>query len=325
MRIRGLPERVTYSPNVQIPLSSACSDACQYCIFRSTAPGRRTMTPSEVMRRLDLGGRSNCLEALFLHGQDSGSARDVREDLVRWGYTTMTDYLEWGCRESLRRGILPHSNVGIVEDETLARLAAVNASMGLMLESSVELPVHRWSPSKAPRRRIQFIEAAGKLRIPFTTGLLIGIGESSEDRIHGLQIIADLAHTYQNIQEVIIQPVVASSRFPVVPPPRSTMIETVVQAKRILPSEVAIQIPVNLVESELLIELLAEGATDLGGISPITKDAVNPLSPWPALSALSRYLEDYGVALQSRLPLYPGFISQEWCSEEVLEVAEMHL
>ncbi len=324
-RVRGLPEHVTYSPNVQIPLSTACSDACSYCVFRSTNPGSRSMTPSEVLRRLDLGRRHGCSEALFIHGQDPDSAQDVRDDLSRWGFVTMADFLEWGCRASLQYGVLPHSNVGIVEKRTLSRLGGVNASMGLMLECSAKLPAHRRSPSKAPMHRIRFIEAAGELRIPFTTGLLVGIGESSDDRIRGLRVIADLHSLYHHIQEVIIQPLILPSQFAVAPPLKSVMIKTVAQASRILPREVAIQIPANLVEPAFLIELLAEGATDLGGMSSITKDEVNPSSQWPNPATLSRYLEDHGVLLKSRLPLYPGFISREWCSEEVLEAIEICL
>jgi len=283
------------------------------------------MAPSEVSRRLHLGQQRGCSEALFLHGQDPGHAPDVREDLARYGCDTMVDYVEWGCGEALRQGVLPHSNVGIVDDEALERLGAVNASMGLMLESSVELAVHRSSPSKDPSRRIRFIEAAGRLRIPFTTGLLIGIGEMAEARRDALRIIADLADTYHHIQEVIVQPVVPSARFPIMPPGAHVMKEVVAQARRILPADVTVQIPANLVDPDALVELLAEGATDLGGISPVTGDDVNPHCSWPTVAALSQHLENCGTALQPRLPLYPGFMSQRWCSGEVWEVARMHL
>ena len=282
------------------------------------------MSPKEVIRRLSLGQGSEYCEALFVHGQNPEAATDVLKDLAQWGFATLTDYLMWACRGALRLGLLPHANVGIVEIEKLRKLSAVNASMGLMLEASVDLPVHRKSPSKAPMERIRFIEAAGKLRIPFTTGLLVGIGESSEDRVDGLRAIADLAETYQHIQEVIIQPVVPSSRYPVAPPTRADLIEAVTQARKILPEEVAIQIPPNLISSTLLIELLANGATDLGGISPWTSDDVNPVSPWPALADLSRILMDHHVELQARLPLYPRFLSSRWCSDDVWAVVELY-
>jgi len=233
----------------------------------------------------------------------------------------MRTYLEWACREALEMGILPHSNVGIVDTETLRSLQSVNASMGLMLESTSPLAAHRRSPSKTPERRLQFIAEAGRLRIPFTTGLLIGIGETLDDRVQGLRAISELAFLYRHIQEVILQPIVPSSRFPVSPPTKETMIDVISVARRLLPRDVAIQVPANLVEPDILVELLAAGASDLGGVSPITCDAVNPTAPWPEISSLGDYLAIHGIGLQPRLPIYPPYVSRAWCSDGVLAVA----
>ena len=203
---------------------------------------------------------------------------------------------------------MPHTNAGLLCEDEMLRLAPYNASMGLMLETTADVPAHALSPEKRPARRISHISQAGKLKIPFTTGILIGIGESRADRVTSLKAISKLHGDYGHIQEVIIQPLDPKPGTPMStfkPPMASEVEDTVRLAKKILPEGVAIQVPPNLIDPRSLVEA---GADDLGGISPVTSDWINPERPWPKLEEL--HLEGY--SLRERLPVYPRYVLQGW-------------
>lgn len=246
----------------------------------------------------------------------------VKKRLDEWGYSGTVDYLEDLCSSVLDIDLLPHVNSGILERQELDKLRRVSASMGLMLESTAKLPVHDESPGKDPDLRLKTIAEAGELKIPFTTGLLVGIGESREDRMNSLLKIRDLNQRYGHIQEVIIQPFVPKSGTPmsdVSPPPLSKVISTVMEARRLMP-EVNIQVPPNLIKNEDIVNLIRAGANDLGGISNVTSDFINPDNPWPSISELRGILEPSGVKLRERLPIYPEFaLNGKFMSQETRE------
>jgi FO synthase subunit 1 len=230
----------------------------------------------------------------------SGLAGISRSDFI--------DYLIELCEMSLAAGLLPHTNAGLLSEDEMKRIAPYNASMGLMLETTADVSAHAQSPDKNPVRRISHIAQAGKLKIPFTTGILIGIGESRADRLTSLKAISKLHKDYGHIQEVIVQPLNPKPGTPMStsqPPMASEVEDTVRLAKKILPGGVAIQVPPNLIEPRLLVEA---GADDLGGISPVTPDWINPERPWPELEGL--HLKGY--CLRERLPVYPRYILRGW-------------
>ena len=219
------------------------------------------------------------------------------------------------CRRSIACGVLPHTNAGILTYEEMERLRAVNASMGLMLETTAHVPAHAGSKGKEPAVRLGMIEDAGKLRIPFTTGLLLGIGETMADREESLLAIRDLHRRYGHIQEIIIQnfcpkPGTPMAHFPV--PGTEEICSTIRLARSILPKEIAIQIPPNLIDASRLIEC---GVDDLGGVSPLTIDYVNPEHPWPALEELKKIVGD--AHLRERLCIYPQYIKRGWYHKDL--------
>jgi FO synthase subunit 1 len=214
------------------------------------------------------------------------------------------------CRKSIGYGVLPHTNAGILTYEEMERLRAVNASMGLMLETTAKIPAHATSIGKDPGVRLAMIEDAGKLRIPFTTGLLLGIGETMKDREESLLAIRDLNRRYNHIQEIIIQNFCPKPGTPlegVQGPSTDEICATIRMAREILPRGIAIQIPPNLIDASALIPC---GVDDLGGVSPVTIDYVNPEHPWPALQDLRRIAS--GMELRERLCIYPQFIERGW-------------
>ena len=313
---------VTYSLNVFVPLTNFCRNRCAYCGFRREGTEGTLLSPKEVFSLVLRGKKAGCSEVLFTLGERPEVHPAARERLEGLGYRTISEYLEELCRQVLRLGLLPHTNAGILEREELERLRRYNASMGLMLECASRLEAHRESPGKDPEVRLEFIERAGELRIPFTTGILVGIGESREDRERSLEEIRRLHERYGHIQEVIVQPFSPKPGTPMQgspPPEAGEVLETVRMAARILPPEVGIQIPPNLVEDVL--PFLREGANDLGGISEVTPDFVNPERPWPDLRSLRSRLEASGFRLRERLPLYPRYARDpSFMSEEVRRV-----
>lgn len=315
---RFKPQVITYSRKVFLPLTNLCRDYCGYCIFRRDPgqPGAHTMTPEEVLEMARAGENMGCTEALFSLGDKPELAfREMRETLRRLGYNSTLHYLEAMCELVLRETtLLPHPNPGLLSAEWIARLAAVSPSMGLMLETTntgLMAPgaAHDNAPDKIPNKRLRTIEEAGKQGVPFTTGLLIGIGETPEDRVDSLLAIRDLHQRYGHIQEVIIQnfrvkPDIPMQNWP--EPTQADMLRTIAVARLLMP-EVNLQAPPNL-SAPNYEDLLDAGINDWGGVSPLTPDFINPERPWPHLDELRRRTESKGFVLRQRLPVYPEFL-----------------
>jgi len=279
------------------------------------------MMPEEVMSFLKRASKAT--EALLTFGEMPEVNEKVRSKLNRIGYNNFIDYVYDICILSIKVGLLPHTNAGVLSYSQLKRLKDVNASMGLMLEQVVELECHSESPGKRPEVRIRHIKNAGKLKIPFTTGILIGIGESKYDREYSLEVISELSKNYGHIQEVIVQnfsPKKGTKMENFEPPTEKELIEVVKIARRIIPKDVAIQVPPNLVSD--LYTLIKAGANDLGGISEITPDYINPEHPWPKLSEIEKKLRD--VKLKERLPIYPKYIIEGWYSDLIAPLIEAY-
>lgn len=308
----ALPARVTFSRNVFIPVTNICRNACAYCGFRRDIghTEARLMGPDEVESLLQQARDAECTEALFAFGERPYEVPGFLERLEALGYRDFLDYLYDLCERAISFGLLPHSNPGILTFDEIKRLKPVNASMGLMLETTASVSAHQGCIGKVPELRAWCIEDAGKLHVPFTTGLLIGIGEGWGDRIRSLELLADLQRRYRHLQEVIIQPFAAKSgtRMAGVPSPSSeVLVRTVALARHLLPDDVAIQVPPNLTD---IAPLLRAGATDLGGISTVTVDYINPERAWPDVA-------DLGVALTERLAIYPAYVRAGWYSAKV--------
>ncbi len=313
------PGVITYSRKVFLPLTNLCRDYCGYCTFRRdpSDPGAHTMTPDEVLSVARAGEKLGCTEALFSLGDKPELLfPEMRETLKHLGYKSTLHYLEAMCELVLREtSLLPHPNPGLLSAEWIARLATVAPSMGLMLETTNTAllapgAAHDNAPDKVPVKRLRTIEDAGKQNVPFTTGLLIGIGESIEDRIDTLLAIRDLHERYGHIQEVIVQnfrvkPAIPMANCP--EPTRGEMLRTVAVA-RLLLQNMNIQAPPNL-SAPYYEDLADAGINDWGGISPLTPDFINPEKPWPHLEHLQLRTEAKGFALRQRLPVYPEFIS----------------
>jgi len=315
---RFKPDEITYSRKVFIPLTNLCRDYCGYCTFRRDPgqTGAHTMSPEEVLGVVRAGEKLGCSEALFSLGDKPELAfPEMRATLQRLGYKSTLHYLEAMCELVLRETtLLPHPNPGLLSAEWIARLAAVSPSMGLMLETtSTSLlaagAAHNNAPDKVPAKRLHTIAEAGKQNVPFTTGLLIGIGETLEDRVDTLLAIREMHRRYGHIQEVIIQnfrvkPDIPMRNWP--EPTRDEMLRTIAVARLLMP-EVNLQAPPNL-SAPYYEDLLDAGINDWGGISPLTPDFINPEKPWPHLEQLQSRTEAKGYSLRQRLPVYPEFL-----------------
>jgi FO synthase subunit 1 len=301
---------LTYSKNIFLPVTDLCRNCCGYCSFRKELKDAHLISRTQATRLLEQGALHGCSEVLFTMGEAPWSVSGFESLLAKAGIADLLDYLIELCENALEFGLLPHSNAGLLEQEDLKRLQPYNASMGLMLETTAHLAAHAKSPGKRPDLRLQYIASAGRLRIPFTTGILVGIGESMQDREEAIREIAHLHRAFGHIQEVIIQPLDPKPGTALHNAPRPEIIElckTVEMARKILPAEVAIQVPPNLVDPR---PLVAAGADDLGGISAVTVDGINPDCPWPDEEELHHCLSDYN--LRERLPVYPRFIALGW-------------
>jgi FO synthase len=313
VRRAAFGNRVTFSPKVFIPLTMLCRDRCGYCTF-AKAPARLPapyLSVEDVLGIARAGNEAGCHEALFTLGE---SPEDRYPTARRWltehGYASTVDYLVDACRTVVEEtGLLPHANAGALAADELARLRPVTASQGMMLESlNPGLAAHRNAPDKTPARRLATLEAAGTVGVPFTTGLLVGIGESRHDRLVTLAAIAESHRRHGHVQEVIVQnflpkPGTAMHQAPACPP--SELAWTVAAARLVLPPDVHVQAPPNL--SDDLALLLDAGIDDWGGVSPVTADHVNPERRWPALDALREATEQSGAVLAPRLTVYPEF------------------
>ncbi|MEM4564979.1 MAG: 7,8-didemethyl-8-hydroxy-5-deazariboflavin synthase subunit CofG [Archaeoglobaceae archaeon] len=311
---------VTYSKNVFLPLTTNCRNRCWYCGFRSEKPNLMDRNEVETL----LLKAKSAKEALFTFGEKPDEIKEFRKLLEQKGYENFLDYVVDMNKLAIRHRLLPHTNAGVLSKEELEKLKIYNASLGLMLEQAVELDCHSESPGKKPEKRIKTIREAGKLQIPFTTGILVGIGEKEYDRVYSLEVIADIHEEFGHIQEVIIQnfkPKFGTKMEKWKEPTQKEMLETVKIARRILPKDVAIQVPPNLVGD--VYPFLKAGANDLGGISEVTPDYINPEAPWPKLSDLVRSLGNEFI-LKERLPVYPKFVKLKSYGSAVRELVEVY-
>jgi FO synthase len=342
--------RVTFSRNLTLSLSRTCRCYCKYCAFATHKP--HLYEPAEVERILDTAARRNVKELLVLTGEKPEHNAEVSARLAEYGHEDFTSYVVWACERALERGLLPHTNLGVLSREDLGRLKAVTASQGLMLESVAERlmeTVHAGSPTKHPQHRLETIHAAGELRIPFTSGILVGIGENEEERIASLQALAEAHEAHGHIQEVILQNFVPHHSYYGREPAQiadaaaqeywrtgvgaapehsapswaspvtlDDMTRLIAEARRLLPG-VGIQVPPNL--SDWWPELVRAGATDLGGLSA-NGDHISPEHPFPSPHQVRKLLKEDGFALTERLCVYPEFIDSEWVAQGVLDVIE---
>ena len=310
---------ITYSRKVFLPLTNLCRDYCGYCTFRKDPgdAGAKTMTPDEVLEVATNGAKLGCKEALFSLGDKPEALfPEMRQTLQQYGHRRTLEYLVDMCRLVLdHTPLLPHANPGVMGPKDLERLREVNASMGLMLETTSRRLLgqgmaHDNAPDKDPAVRLKTLENAGKLRIPFTTGILIGIGETFAERVEALCAIRDLHERYGHIQEVIIQNFRAKPGIPMQASPEPTLLDflrTIAVARLILGGEMNIQAPPNLTPEQYQLLLMA-GINDWGGISPLTIDFINPEAPWPQIQTLERVSAEMGLRLRQRLALYPEYI-----------------
>ena len=315
--------RVTYSPKVFIPLTMLCRDKCGYCTF-AQPPARLEhpyLAPDQVVAIAAAGAEAGCHEALFTLGERPEVRYPAARDwLAEQGYASTVAYLAAMAELVLQEtGLLPHANAGALYPDELAALRVVSPSQGMMVESlNPDLEAHRGSPDKTPERRLATLEAVGELAIPFTTGILVGIGESREDRIAALEAIAASHRRWGHVQEVIVQnflpkPGTAMHLHPACPD--DEYLEAIALARLILPPEVHLQAPPNL--SDDFGPLLDSGIDDWGGVSPVTADHVNPERPWPALDRLRSVTEARGHTLAPRLTIYPEYVlePERWLDE----------
>jgi 7,8-didemethyl-8-hydroxy-5-deazariboflavin synthase CofG subunit len=322
VRARGKGTVVSFSKKVFIPLTTLCRDYCSYCTFRKDPgqPGAHFMTPDEVLALAEQGRQADCKEALFSLGdQPERIFPEARNFLRKQGFARTLDYVAAMSELVLEEtGLLPHANPGVMDRAALERLRESNASVGLMLENISPrlmrdgLP-HANAPDKVPALRLRTIEEAGKLSIAFTSGILIGIGETMEEGIDSLFAIRTLHEKYGHIQEVIIQNFRAKPEIPMAAHPDPSleeMLRTVAIARLILGPEMNVQAPPNLSYAEFP-RLLESGINDWGGISPVTKDFINPEAAWPQIARLQAETESRGLTLRERLALYPEFIGRE--------------
>jgi FO synthase len=329
LRDEGHGKLVTFSPKVFIPLTKLCRDVCHYCTFaRPPRRGERAyLTIDEVLEIARTGAAAGCREALFTLGDKPELRyRAAREELAALGCATTLEYLQRVAGAVLEEtGLLPHLNPGVLTREDVRALRPVSASMGLMVETTSERLAERGgphfgSPDKAPALRLETITAAGEERVPFTTGILIGIGETRAERLEALRAIRALADRYGHVQEVIVQNFRAKpgTRMASAPEPAlEELLWTIAVARLVLGPRAHIQAPPNLSYDDFP-RLLDAGIDDWGGVSPVTIDHVNPEAPWPELERLRAATERRGLELAARLPVYPEWLSERWLDAAVL-------
>jgi FO synthase subunit 1 len=312
---------LSFARNVFVPLTTACRYTCTYCTYYDPPGQASLLTPEEVRDIVRTGVEAGCTEALFTFGDDPDDRYEgIHGQLAELGHDSIHTYLREVCELSLEEGLLPHSNPGDQTEEQMAEVADVNASMGVMLETTAEIRAHGGPRAKSPGQRLNTIRNAGELRVPFTTGILVGVGEDWRDRAESLLAIREMHERYGHVQEVIVQPVVENERWQGGTPDVETMRRVTAMARRALPEEISVQSPPNLAPVR---ELLDCGIDDLGGVSPITDDHINPEYEWPALRELESIAEEAGVPLRERLPTYERFLPEppevgnEWIAPPV--------
>src|SRR5215204_2529582 len=340
-----MPRRVTFSRNFTLSLSRTCQCYCKYCAFATHRA--HLYAPDEVEKLLDDASRRGAKELLVLTGEKPEVNAGVKQRLHDYGHEDFVSYVAWACERALERGMLPHTNIGVASRDELARLREVTASQGLMLESvNPDLVAHQGSPTKHPARRLDTIRAAGELKIPFTSGILVGIGETLEERVDALEALAAVQGEYGHVQEVILQNFVPHPRYygaepaeiadrsqvtgdrsqDSLPLPRwasdvslDEMKVLVRESRRLMP-DVGVQIPPNL--SDWWLPLVEEGATDLGGLSA-NGDHISPEHPFPSVHRMRKRLAPRGYALTERLCVYPQYMDAGWIDQGVLDVIKL--
>ena len=326
---------VTVSRNVFIPLTNLCRNRCAYCTFAKPpdSPEARTYSLAEVAEVTRGGVATGCIEALLCPGDKPERAyRAYRAWLEERGYRSTAEYLVEACRVAFEGGLLPHTNAGVLSQEEMERLRPWNASMGLMLETTSPRlrgkgMAHQSAPDKDPSIRIRMLREAGELRIPFTTGMLLGIGENPAERIETLLTIRRLHERYGHIQEAIIQPFHPKPGTPmraVSGPCDQEFAGWVALARLVLGREIQVQAPPNLTPGVLEL-LLRSGVSDWGGVSPVTVDFVNPEAPWPALRELRERTESTGQTLVERLPVHAAYLSRPEFLDPNIRAAALRL
>ena len=327
LRDRGKGRILTYSKNVFVPLTQICRNKCGYCTFKyEPGEGALLMSPEEVLDMAKKGAELGCTELLFVTGDKPELKYPVyREALKKLGYDTTADYLIAMGEAGLKENIFPHTNLGLATSEELLAFRESNPSMGLMLENiSPRLlkkgQAHHGCPDKVPKLRMETMDLAGEHRIPWTSGILVGIGETWEERIQSLFALKELDDNYGHLQEIIIQnfspkPGIMMEKYP--PPSFVDMIKLVAISRLVFGEGMNIQIPPNL-NPETYPMFIHAGINDLGGVSPVTIDYVNPEAPWPKLEIMEDMVQDLGFVLRERLPVYPEFIKDEFIDEKVL-------
>jgi FO synthase len=349
--------RVTFSRNFTLSLSRTCQCYCKYCAFATHRP--HLYSPDEVVKLIDDAARRGAKELLVLTGERPEVNAEVAARLASYGHEDFTSYVAWACERGLERGLLPHTNIGVVLAADLARLREVTASQGLMLESvNPDLVVHQGSPTKHPSARLAMLREAGELRIPFTSGILVGVGESPEERVEALEALAKVHAEHGHLQEVILQNFVPHPRYygaepaeiadeaqrdaegaaranvrsrfgshgkPVAMPAWADPVSLddmrmlVRECRRLMP-DVGVQIPPNL--SDWWLPLVEEGATDLGGLSA-NGDHISPEHPFPSVHTMRKQLAPRGYALTERLCVYPQYMDPEWLEQGVLDAVKL--
>ena len=318
---------ISFSKNVFIPLTQLCRDQCSYCTFKiEPGEGPLLVTPEEVLKSTKKAVELGCTELLFVSGDKPEKNYDVyREKLKSMGYTSTADYMISMSEICLEENIFPHSNLGIANQSELIRFKNSNPSMGLMLESISERLMdpgmaHYRCPDKYPKARIKTISLAGELNIPWTSGILIGIGENWDERIDSILELNRINNLYGHIQEIIIQnfnpkPGIKMEGHPA--PTDLDMIKTVSLSRLIMSNSVNIQVPPNLNSKTYMLHVFS-GVNDLGGVSPITIDYVNPESPWPQIDLMKNTISEFGFHLRERLPVYPEYLSSNYIEDHIL-------
>ncbi len=323
---------LTYSRKVFIPLTNLCRDRCAYCTFAQPpqSPSAHIMTPDEVLEVAEAGERLGCKEALFSLGEKPELRYpQAREELARLGYRDLTDYLRDMCRRVLEEtSLVPHVNAGALARGEMDRLRPVTGSMGMMLESvSLRLMEkggpHYECPDKHPKVRLRTLQDAGRLGVPFTTGILIGIGETWAERMDSLLAIQNVHERFGNIQEVIVQNFRSKPGTPMhdyLEPDLEDMLRTLAAARLLLADEISLQSPPNLALGDYG-EYIRAGLNDWGGISPLTLDHINPEAAWPRISELRERCESRGFRLRERLTVYPRYLAapERFIAPEVLQ------
>jgi 7,8-didemethyl-8-hydroxy-5-deazariboflavin synthase len=308
------PPELHFARNVFVPLTTACRYTCTYCTYFDP-PGEASLLALEEVRDICRNGAdAGCTEALFTFGDDPDDRyTEIHDQLEAWGYDSIHGYLRAACEVALEEGLLPHSNPGDQTREQMETVADVNASMGVMLETTADVGAHAGPRRKESGQRLRTIANAGELDVAFTTGILVGIGEGWRDRAESLLAIRELHERYDHVQEVIVQPVVNNERWSDGTPDLETMRRVTAMARVALPDEISVQVPPNLAPARDLIDC---GVDDLGGVSPVTDDHINPEYTWPALRELEEIADDAAVPLRERLPVYERFLPVDLRTDE---------